>query len=106
MHGTDAYTAALEATLTVTRQGAELIRQAPHTELVLEPELSILVFRRLGWTPSQYQEWSDRTLESGLAFVVPSSWNGETVLRFCIVNPRTTVEGLSQIIGLTEMITL
>lgn len=98
MHGTDAYRDAMEATLTVTRQGAELIRQAPHTELVLEPELSVLVFRRLGWSPIQYQEWSDRTLESGLAFVVPSSWNGETILRFCIVNPRTTVEGLAQII--------
>ncbi len=98
MHGTDAYTDAMEATLAVTRQGAELIRQAPHTELVLEPELSVLVFRRLGWSPNQYQEWSDRTLESGLAFVVPSSWNGETVLRFCIVNPRTTAEGLSHII--------
>lgn len=98
MHGTIAYADAMEATLTVTRQGAELIRRAPHTELVLEPELSVLVFRRLGWTPSQYQEWSDRTLESGLAFVVPSSWHGETVLRFCIVNPRTTVEGLAQII--------
>lgn len=98
MHGTEAYTDALEATLTVTRQGADVIRQAPHTELVLEPELSVLVFRRLGWTPIQYQEWSDRTLESGLAFVVPSSWKGETVLRFCIVNPRTTVEGLSQVI--------
>jgi glutamate/tyrosine decarboxylase-like PLP-dependent enzyme len=98
MHGTDAYRDAMEATLTVTRQGAELIRQAPHTELVLEPELSVLVFRRRGWSPIQYQEWSDRTLESGLAFVVPSSWNGETVLRFCIVNPRTTIEGLAQII--------
>ena len=99
MHGTIAYTDAMEATLAVTRQGAELIRQAPHTELVLEPELSVLVFRRIGWTPIQYQEWSDRTLESGLAFVVPSSWNGETVLRFCIVNPRTTVDGLAQIIN-------
>lgn len=99
MHGTDAYRDAMEATLTVARQGAELIRQASHTELVLEPELSVLVFRRLGWIPSQYQEWSDRTLESGLAFVVPSSWHGETVLRFCIVNPRTTVEGLAAIIN-------
>lgn len=98
MHGTDAYTDAMESTLAVTNRGADLIRQAPHTELVLEPELSVLVFRRLGWSPTQYQEWSDRTLESGLAFVVPSSWNGETVLRFCIVNPRTTVDGLSQII--------
>ncbi|MEO5974954.1 MAG: aminotransferase class V-fold PLP-dependent enzyme [Ilumatobacteraceae bacterium] len=98
MHGTDAYTDAMEATLAVTQLGAELIRSAPHTELVIEPELSVLVFRRLGWSPDQYQEWSDRTLESGLAFVVPSSWNGETVLRFCIVNPRTTIEGLAQII--------
>jgi glutamate/tyrosine decarboxylase-like PLP-dependent enzyme len=98
MHGTDAYTDAMEATLAVTRRGAELIRNSPHTELVIEPELSVLVFRRQGWTPTQYQEWSDRTLESGLAFVVPSSWNSETVLRFCIVNPRTTVDGLAQII--------
>ena len=98
MHGTDAYRDAMESTLAVTHQGADLIRLAPHTELVIEPELSVLVFRRLGWSPNQYQQWSDRTLESGLAFVVPSSWNGETVLRFCIVNPRTTVEGLSQII--------
>ena len=28
----------------------------------------------------------------GTAFVVPTSWAGETVLRICIVNPRTTVD--------------
>jgi glutamate/tyrosine decarboxylase-like PLP-dependent enzyme len=98
MHGTDAYRDAMEATLEVTRQGAELIRKSEHLELVLEPELSVLVFRRSGWSPAQYQSWSDRILSKGIAFVVPSSWQDETVLRFCIVNPRTTVEGIAQII--------
>ena len=98
MHGTDAYRDAMEVTLDVTRKGAELIRSSEHLELVLEPELSVLVFRRSGWSPAQYQSWSDRILSKGIAFVVPSSWQGETVLRFCIVNPRTTVEGIAQII--------
>ena len=99
MHGTDAYRDAMEATLEVTRQGAELIRKSEHLELVLEPELSVLVFRRSGWSPAQYQSWSDRILSKGIAFVVPSSWQGETVLRFCIVNPRTTLAGLDSIIS-------
>lgn len=98
MHGTDAYCDAMEATLEVTRQSAELIRRSEHLELVLEPELSVLVFRRSGWSPAQYQSWSDRILSKGIAFVVPSSWQGETVLRCCIVNPRTTVEGFKKII--------
>ena len=99
MHGTEAYTEAMEATLEVTRQGAQLVRDAQHVELVLEPELSVIVFRRIGWTPEQYQMWSDRILGEGLAFVVPSTWDGETVLRMCIVNPRTTVTGLASVIS-------
>jgi glutamate/tyrosine decarboxylase-like PLP-dependent enzyme len=98
MHGTDAYRDAMEATLQVTRESADIIRSAGHVDLVLEPELSVIVFKRLGWNAQQYQQWSDRILERGLAFVVPSSWNGETVLRLCIVNPRTTVAGIQSII--------
>ena len=97
MHGTEAYTDAMEATLTVTREAADVIRGLDHLELVMEPELSVLVLRRKGWTPEQYQRWSDSVLERGIAFVVPSTWKGETVLRMCIVNPRTTVAGLSRI---------
>jgi len=32
------------------------------------------------------------------SFVVPTSWEGETVLRYCVVNPLTTVEDLADII--------
>lgn len=102
-HGSDAYTAAMEKTLDTTRFGAEEIRRRPYLELLLEPDLSIIVFRRVGWTPKQYQAWSDTQLYAGESFVVPSSWNGETVVRFCIVNPRTTNKHLVEILDSMEM---
>jgi len=98
-HGTDAYRDAVETTLRVTRQGAELVRAAPHLELLLEPELSIVVFRRSGWDARQYHEWSNRQLADGESFVTPSAWGDETVLRWCIVNPETTVDDLAAIIA-------
>lgn len=97
-HGTDAYSAAVERTLTVTDQAADRIRRAPHVELVIEPELSILVFRRTGWTHEQYEEWSERVLAEGITFTVPTSWQGETCLRLCIVNPETTVKDIELVL--------
>lgn len=93
-HGTNAYSESVELTLQVTEQGAELIRRAPHVELLLEPELSVLVFKRIGWTHEQYEEWSEKVLYDGIAFIVPTSWQGETCLRVCIVNPTTTVNDI------------
>jgi hypothetical protein len=66
--------------------------------LVLEPELSIVVFRRIGWTDEQYHAWSARLLAAEDGFVVPSAWRGETVLRYCIVNPLTTVDDIAFIL--------
>jgi L-2,4-diaminobutyrate decarboxylase len=94
-HGTKAYADAVETTLAVAHGGAELVRASAHCELVVEPELSVVVFRRLGWIHADYQAWSDRMLASGEAFVVPTSWDGETVLRICVVNPRTTVDDIA-----------
>jgi hypothetical protein len=66
--------------------------------LVIEPELSVVLFRRLGWGPTQYKAWSDRMLRDGVAFVTPTGWRGETVLRYCVVNPRTTVDDVRVIV--------
>ncbi len=97
-HGTAAYSEAVETTLRVTREGADLVERAPHTELVMQPELSILLFRRVGWSPADYQAWSDAELESGRSFVVPTAWHGEVLLRLCIVNPLTTVDDVRLIV--------
>jgi L-2,4-diaminobutyrate decarboxylase len=97
-HGTAAYTEAIEDTLEVTRQGAAVINDAPFLELIMEPELSVLLFRRTGWDAAAYQAWSDRLLNDGVAFVTPTSWNGEVVLRLCIVNPRTSIDDIRMIV--------
>ncbi|MCB0956067.1 MAG: aminotransferase class V-fold PLP-dependent enzyme [Ilumatobacter sp.] len=97
-HGTDAYRDAVETTLAVAKGGARLIADAPHLELIMEPELSVVLFRRVGWTGQDYQAWSDRMLAEGQAFVVPTAWAGEPVLRYCVVNPRTTLDDIRLIV--------
>ncbi len=78
VHGTDAYAEAIETTLAVTRQVAEEIRARPYLELLIEPELSVLVFRRRGWTAADYDDWSARLFATGTAFVMPTRVAGRT----------------------------
>jgi len=88
-HGTEAYEEAMEITLQVTRDAADMVRASSNLELVVEPSLSIIVVRHKGWQAGDYSRWSDRMLADGIAFVVPTTHKGETVLRMCLVNPRT-----------------
>jgi L-2,4-diaminobutyrate decarboxylase len=97
-YGTDAYREAVETTLGVAHAGAELVRASEHCELVLEPELSVVVFRRIGWSPAEYHTWSERQLADQEAFVVPTTWDGETVLRYCVVNPLTSVDDIAAVL--------
>jgi glutamate/tyrosine decarboxylase-like PLP-dependent enzyme len=98
-YGTDAYREAVERVLAVTRETAEEIRRRPGLELVLEPELSVVLFRRLGWGAEDYEAWWPRALEAQVGFVQPSSWEGEKVARLCFVNPRTTIDHVRAILG-------
>ena len=97
-HGTDAYTEAMEETLTVAREAAELVRQHPNLDLIHEPELSIVAFTRKGWAPSDYQKWSDKLLADQIGFIPPSSDKGQSILRFAIVNPWTKITDISMIL--------
>jgi len=97
-HGTNAYRDAIETTLAVTRDAARMIDSLPEFELVMEPELSVVLFRRIGWTPDDYRRWSDGALADQLCFTPPTTWRGETVMRFCVVNPRTTFDDIGVIV--------
>jgi glutamate/tyrosine decarboxylase-like PLP-dependent enzyme len=98
VHGTDAYVEAIESTLEVTRFAADEIGRRDYLETVREPDLSVVVFRRLGWGPQDYQAWTDRLLGEEFAFVVPTTFRGETLTRFAIVNPHTTKEDVNAIL--------
>jgi len=97
-HGTAAYTAAIERTLAVTRFAEAEIAQRPYLQALREADLSVLVFRRLGWEAEDYHAWSAEMLREELAFVVPSSHEGETVARFAIVNPTTSEDDITAIL--------
>lgn len=102
VHGTDAYGDAVEAALTMARQAAKRIWSAPHLELIREPVLSIVLFRRIGWSASDYQRWSDQLLAAQIGFVTPTLWEGETVARFAFLHPDTTVEMVDEILATME----
>jgi glutamate/tyrosine decarboxylase-like PLP-dependent enzyme len=97
-HGTRAYTDAVERTLEVARAATDDVRKRPYLELVREPNLSVVVFRRLGWERADYYAWSDRLLAANFAFVLPTTHYGETVTRIAVVNPRTTEADVSLIL--------
>jgi glutamate/tyrosine decarboxylase-like PLP-dependent enzyme len=97
-YGTDAYSEAMEQSISVAHDAAQLIRNHPNLELVCEPELSIVAFTRKGWNAAQYQQWSDQLLADQIGFIPPSSHNGAPILRFAIVNPWTKISDIQMII--------
>ena len=98
VHGSAAYRDAVEQTLSVARAGAELIRKAEHVSLLVEPDLSVLIFERHGWWPADYERWSAHLLDEQIAFVTPTSYHGRPGTRFAVVNPLTTEDDLALLI--------
>ncbi|MEY4877605.1 MAG: hypothetical protein RIR72_20 [Actinomycetota bacterium] len=98
-HGTDKYAESMDKTMDLARASAELIKEHPNLELLMEPELSIVAFTRKGWQISDYQRWSDKLLVDQIGFVTPSSHQGEPILRFAIVNPWTSITDIKVILA-------
>ena len=73
------------------------MRAAEHLELVVEPDLCVIVFRRLGWEPADYARWSADLLRRQVGFLVPTRHRGRPCARLAVVNPLTTVDDLREI---------
>ena len=101
-HGVQAYRDAIALNNQLAQDIADDIRQRDYLELVREPELSVVVFERKGWSQAQYDSWSEKLLLSGEAFVLPSSHAGRPHLRFAIINPKTSFEDLRKILDSLE----
>lgn len=102
MHGTDRYALAIERDIELARIAGRLIDAAPHVELVREPGLSCVLYRRLGWQPEDYNRWTYKNHSDGFALVAPTKWRShgvhETVARFCFINPDTTEKDIADIL--------
>lgn len=102
-HGTDQYKWAVERGITLAKIAGELIQAHSELELVRAPGLSCVLFRRLGWSPEDYRNWTYKNHKEGIALVTPTKWKSkgsyETVARFCFINPDTTQEDISLILA-------
>jgi L-2,4-diaminobutyrate decarboxylase len=97
-HGVAAYRDAVALNIELAHLIAKEIEDRDYLTLVRKPELSVVVFERIGWSQADYDSWSAKLLASGFAFVVPSSHSGRPNTRFAIVNPRTELADLIQIL--------
>jgi aromatic-L-amino-acid decarboxylase len=98
VHGVRAYSEAIEAALGLARQAAAEIRQRDYLELIREPELGVVLFRRAGWIPADYARWADQLRRDQVAFIPPTAWEGETVARFAFLHPHTTLDLVREIL--------
>ena len=98
VHGVRAYTDAIETAIGLARQAAAEVQSRDYLELIREPELGVVLFRRVGWAPGQYAEWADRLLHDQVAFIPPTAWQGETVARFAFLHPRTPMDLVREIL--------
>ena len=97
-NGTREYANAMQQTLDIAAHAAKLVKAHPNLELIHEPKLSIVAFKRVGWSTADYERWSDKLLADQIGFVVPSAHKGEPILRFAIVNPWTTEKDIADIL--------
>jgi aromatic-L-amino-acid decarboxylase len=98
VYGVRAYSDAIEASISLAREAATEIADRDYLELIREPQLGVVLFRRQGWATAQYTDWADRLLHDQVAFIPPSAWEGETVARFAFLHPHTTIELVREIL--------
>ncbi len=98
VNGLGAYRDAVEHSLEMARYAADRLGQRPDCEVIREPDLSVVLFRRSGWGHAQYEQWSRALLEDQRAFVTSSTWRGEVVGRLVFLHPATTTEMVDEVI--------
>ena len=98
VYGVRAYSAAIETAIGLAQQAAAEIAARDYLELVREPSLSVVLFRRRGWSPADYSRWADKLLADQVAFMPPTTWEGETVARFAFLHPQTPLDLVTEIL--------
>ena len=99
MHGTNKYKEAIERGIELANIAASKVKQNDLLELVRPASLSVILFKRKGWSAEDYREWTYKNHNSGFALVTPSLWKDESVVRFCFINPDTTEDDIEQILA-------
>ena len=102
MHGINKYKEAIERGIELANIAAEKVKANKNLELMRPASLSVVLFKRNGWTSEDYRDWTYKNHNSGFALVTPSLWKDESVVRFCFINPDTTEKDIDDILATLE----
>jgi aromatic-L-amino-acid decarboxylase len=102
--GADAFAAALERTFYLAEYAEKQLRARGNWEITSSAQMAVVTFR---YVPKGHADGSaeidalNRTIaarmqEQGFALVLTTELRGQTVLRLCTINPRTTEEDIAK----------
>jgi len=88
-YGTKAYEIAINQTIAIAQEIANGISDMEGLELILGPQLSVILFRATRFNSEEIDNWAETQRRSGALLCLPTTWRKEKVLRICVVNPQT-----------------
>lgn len=108
--GSDAFAAAIDYGIEMGEFAGSLISEMENWEIVTPPQLAIINFR---YAPKgisiedandlNYQI-TQQMLRDGYAMIVTTQITGKIVLRFCLINPRTTQQDVRETLNRLDQI--
>ncbi|TVP68159.1 MAG: aminotransferase class V-fold PLP-dependent enzyme [Nitriliruptor sp.] len=98
LHGTDAFTAALDRALDLARWASQELVDDDHVEVVSAPELSILTFRVPGDDAAQDRALA-RIHADGHVRLSSTVLDGRVVLRLAVLSHRTSEDTLARAVS-------
>ena len=89
VYGSQAYANGIQKTMKIAKKIADEIKKIKYLELILGPQLTVILFRSLILSEEEVCEWSERHRRDGSLLCLPTIWKGKKVLRICVVNTNT-----------------
>ncbi|HEY5423280.1 MAG TPA: pyridoxal-dependent decarboxylase [Ilumatobacteraceae bacterium] len=97
LHGVDAHRHGIRRGIELANAMADALDADPMTELIMRPELGVVLFRRAGWERENWARWANDLLAAGIAFVAPTTHKGETVGRLVFMHPSTPLSVVEEV---------
>ena len=106
--GADAFAAALERTFYLAEYAERKLRERTNWEITSEAQMAVVTFRYVPQWQTNASSESGRRIdalnraiaarmqEQGFALVLTTELRGQTVLRLCTINPRTTEDDIAK----------
>ena len=99
LHGLEAHRTAIRHSIHLAALMGAALDASSQTELVMQPELGVVLFRRSGWGRDEWATWAGALLRDQTAFVAPSTYRGEPIGRLVFMHPSTPLSIVDELMA-------